>query len=52
MSEEQLGFVENGNISPCPYREECSTYKVGCGGFSYWCKRFETNNNDTKGDTK
>lgn len=34
---EQLSFGFNGNIQPCPYREECRTYKIGCQGISYWC---------------
>ena len=38
---EQLSFAPNGNISPCPYREECCTYPVGCHGESYWCKRYD-----------
>lgn len=32
--------LENGNISPCPYKEECTTYPVGCAGLSYWCNRY------------
>lgn len=37
----QLSFMQNGNISPCPYKDKCSTYNVGCKGISYWCKRFD-----------
>lgn len=32
-------FKPNGNISPCPYTEECSTYGVGCKGESWWCNQ-------------
>lgn len=35
---EQLSFGATGNITPCPYREECSTYKIGCQGNSKWCQ--------------
>lgn len=39
---EQLSFLaDNGNIMPCPYREQCQTYKIGCGGYSYWCNNAE-----------
>ena len=49
---EQLTFAENGNISPCPYKDKCSSYGLtieqegriipcGCQGNSYWCKRYE-----------
>ena len=38
---EQLSFMPNGNIAPCPYREECITYGSGCRGESYWCKRYD-----------
>lgn len=34
---EQLSFMHNGNIAPCPYRRECNTYAVGCKGQSWWC---------------
>ena len=36
--DEQLAFGENGNIMPCPYREDCMTYLIGCKGISFWCK--------------
>lgn len=52
MGNEQLSFMPNGNIAPCPYREECRTYKVGCQGISYWCKRGEKDGHtvrDSKG---
>ena len=45
---EQLSFMPNGNIAPCPYREGCSTYKVGCQGISYWCKHGEEMRNESK----
>ena len=38
---EQLSIALNGNIMPCPYREECRTYKIGCSGESYWCNNAE-----------
>lgn len=38
---EQLSFMPNGNIAPCPYIRECDTYGIGCQGTSYWCKRFD-----------
>lgn len=34
---EQYSFAQNGNIMPCPYRTECGTYGIGCGGVSHWC---------------
>ena len=36
---EQLSFAANGNIMPCPYRDDCFNYSAGCQGLSYWCKR-------------
>ena len=41
MSEQETFLAPNGFIKPCPYREECSTYKVGCKGLCYWCGRFD-----------
>lgn len=38
---EQLSIAYNGNIMPCPYREDCRTYKIGCNGYSYWCNNAE-----------
>lgn len=38
---EQISFKENGNLAPCPHRQDCQTYKVGCQGISYWCKRYD-----------
>ena len=38
---EQLSFRGNGNIAPCPYRNQCMTYQIGCNGISYWCKRYD-----------
>ena len=38
----QVTFCYNGNISPCPYTDDCLNYPRGCEGFSYWCGRFET----------
>ena len=35
-----LGITENGNVMPCPHKEKCMTYKVGCFGLSYWCGRY------------
>jgi len=35
-----LGIAENGNVMPCPHKEKCMTYKVGCFGISYWCGRY------------
>ena len=35
----QMEFALNGNIKPCPYVEQCSTYKIGCNGESWWCKQ-------------
>lgn len=32
-----LAIAENGNVMPCPHKEKCMTYKVGCFGISYWC---------------
>lgn len=34
-----LAIAENGNVMPCPHKEKCQTYKVGCFGISYWCGR-------------
>lgn len=36
---EQMRILENGNISPCPYKEKCLNYPTGCNGFSLWCGR-------------
>lgn len=41
----QLSFAQNGCIKPCPYREKCNTYKIGCGGKCYWCGRFDKKSN-------
>lgn len=38
---EQLSIAYNGNIMPCPYREDCRTYRIGCDGYSYWCNNAE-----------
>ena len=38
---EQLSFMPNGNIAPCPYRMECVNHPYGCQGKSYWCKRHD-----------
>ena len=38
---EQLSFAANGNITPCPYRGICMTFRIGCQGISYWCKRYD-----------
>lgn len=38
---EQLGFIQNGCISPCPHRDKCNTYNVGCKGGCYWCGMFD-----------
>ena len=38
----QLSFVGNGNISPCPWKSECLNHPAGCTGHSYWCGRFDT----------
>ena len=35
-----LALAENGNVMPCPHREKCNTYKIGCYGISYWCGRY------------
>lgn len=35
-----LALAENGNVMPCPHKEKCMTYKVGCFGISYWCGRY------------
>lgn len=35
-----LGIAENGNVMPCPHKDKCMTYKVGCFGISYWCGRY------------
>ena len=39
---EQLSFAPNGNITPCPWKMQCYNYPAGCKGNSYWCKRFDT----------
>lgn len=39
MTYEQLEFVPNGNISPCPYKDDCLNYPSGCKGISHWCNR-------------
>ena len=43
LSMKQLTFDElfkpNGNVSPCPYTKDCSTFGVGCKGESWWCKQ-------------
>lgn len=52
---EQLTIAPNGNITPCPYREECRTYGIGCKGISYWCesiKGFRKDENIHMGNTK
>ena len=36
---EQLSFMPNGNIAPCPYRHQCLNHPAGCEGKSHWCKR-------------
>jgi hypothetical protein len=52
---EQISLLTlNGYITPCPYREDCATYKVsdgvrpdgttysrGCDGSCYWCGRHD-----------
>lgn len=38
----QLSFAPNGNIMPCPWMDKCINYPAGCNGTSYWCKRFDT----------
>lgn len=38
---EQLSFMPNGNIAPCPYRFGCINHPYGCDGISYWCKRYD-----------
>ncbi len=38
---EQLSFMPNGNIAPCPYRFGCINHPYGCQGKSYWCKRYD-----------
>ena len=38
---EQLSFMPNGNIAPCPYRMDCINHPYGCQGESYWCKRHD-----------
>ena len=38
----QISFVGNGNISPCPWTDECLNYSYGCQGHSYWCQRFDS----------
>ena len=35
-----LAIAENGNMMPCPNKERCQTYNVGCYGISYWCGRY------------
>lgn len=35
----QMTFAENGNIKPCPFTDNCMTYKIGCQGESWWCKQ-------------
>ena len=39
---EQLSFMPNGNIAPCPYRQQCLNHPAGCEGKSHWCKRIPT----------
>lgn len=34
-----LALAKNGNVMPCPHKDKCMTYKVGCFGISYWCGR-------------
>lgn len=46
---EQLTFADNGNIKPCPYRNECLTYPMGCRGLSYWCGRYEEEKGSSPG---
>lgn len=38
----QLSLAPNGNITPCPWADECINYPIGCRGESYWCKRFNS----------
>ena len=49
----QYEFCENGNIKPCPYKDECINCPAGCSGESWWCKRImrkEDNNGFFKGN--
>lgn len=40
--EEQISCIaKNGCIMPCPYRDRCPTYKIGCQGGCYWCHRYD-----------
>lgn len=43
---EQLGFAPNGFIAPCPYKDKCHTYNVGCKGGCYWCGMFDKKKNE------
>ena len=36
---EQVKMLENGNISPCPYKDNCPNCPAGCKGISWWCGR-------------
>ena len=48
---EQLSFLgENGNIKPCPFRESCRTFKIGCQGQTYWCNNAEYMVKDAEND--
>ena len=38
----QYSFAGNGNIMPCPWMDDCINYPAGCSGGSYWCKRFDS----------
>lgn len=49
MEYEQLRIVENGYIAPCPYRNDCTAYRVGCGGRCYWCGMFDKKKEEQKG---
>lgn len=46
---EQLSIAPNGNITPCPYRDNCRTYNIGCKGMSYWCKNGEAMTEENNG---
>ncbi|MBO7733222.1 MAG: hypothetical protein J6S67_11730 [Methanobrevibacter sp.] len=48
---EQYEWAENGNIRPCPYKDNCRTYMIGCDGQSYWCNNGEVMRKEANNET-
>lgn len=41
IPDEPCSYIDLCNIEPCQHTHECSTYRIGCRGITYWCKRFD-----------